>query len=156
MKVLFLCTANSCRSILSEAVFNHLAPPGLRAFSAGSHARGEVLPRTLATLRAAGIAVDGLTSKAIEAQADLNPDIVITVCDQAAGDACPLFLGKAIKVHWGLEDPSRLNGSEAEIIDAFDAALATIIRRTNAFLNLRADQLSTEQLQAELIRIGNL
>jgi hypothetical protein len=102
-----MCTANSCRSILSEAVFNHLAPQGFQAVSAGSFPKGQVLPRSLATLQQAGIAIAGLSSKGNDAFADNPPDIVITVCDKAAGEACPVYFGPALKAHWGLEDPPR-------------------------------------------------
>lgn len=101
MKILFLCTANSCRSILSEALFNHLAPASVRAYSAGSEPKGFVHPLTLEALERAGVACDGLFSKPIEAHAELQPDVVITVCDKAAGEACPVFFGPALRAHWG-------------------------------------------------------
>ena len=100
MRVLFMCTANSCRSILCEAMFNHLAPAGFEALSAGSFPRGQVLPRSLLTLQQAGISTAGLSSKGNEAFAANPPDIVITVCDKAAGEACPAFFGPALKAHW--------------------------------------------------------
>lgn len=156
MKLLFLCTANSCRSILSEALFNHLAPAGLRAYSAGSQPRGEVHPLSLAALRRAGIACDGLSSKGSETHAELAPDIVITVCDKAAGESCPVFFGPALKAHWGLSDPSELAGSSDAREAAFDHTLALIERRVRAFLTLPLAQLSGEQLEAELARIGTL
>ncbi|MFI8607922.1 arsenate reductase ArsC [Pseudomonas sp. NPDC077649] len=156
MKLLFLCTANSCRSILSEALFNHLAPAGLRAYSAGSQPRGEVHPLSLAALRRAGIACEGLHSKACEAHAELAPDLVITVCDKAAGESCPVFFGPAAKAHWGLCDPSELTGCTREIEAAFDSALTIIRTRVEAFLALPLQHLSRAQLQAELARIGTL
>ena len=112
MRVLFMCTANSCRSILSEAMFNHLAPQGFQAISAGSFPKGQVLPRSLTTLQEAGIAIDGLSSKGNDAFEANPPDIVITVCDKAAGEACPVYFGPALKAHWGLEDPSEVKGDE--------------------------------------------
>lgn len=156
MKVLFLCTANSCRSILSEAVFNHLAPAGMRAFSAGSQPKGEVNPLSITALRRAGITTDGLTSKSTDAYADLAPDFVITVCDKAAGEACPVFFGPAVKAHWGLADPSELQDSAAELDAAFDATLVHIERRIMAFLALPFERLDANQLKAELARIGSL
>lgn len=156
MKVLFLCTANSCRSILSEAVFNHLAPAGMKAFSAGSYPKGEVHPLSITALQRAGISTDGLSSKSSDAHADLAPDFVITVCDKAAGEACPVFFGAAVKAHWGLSDPSDLQGSAAELDAAFVITIEQIKRRLNAFLALPFDQLSADQLQAELARIGTL
>ena len=156
MNVLFMCTHNSCRSILSEALFNHLAPPGLRAISSGSFPSGRVNPRALQTLAAAGIANDGLHSKASAAFEKTPPDIVITVCDRAAGEACPVFFGPAIKAHWGLEDPSTVTGSDQQVEQAFQATLARIRLRVNALLALPLATLDRETLQAELTRIGTL
>ena len=154
MKILFMCTANSCRSILSEAQFNHLAPAGQLAVSSGSFPRGAVLPRTLLTLRAAGIATEGLSSKGNDAFVDSPPDIVITVCDKAAGEACPLYFGPALKAHWGLEDPSHVEGDEASIDAAFQATLAHIERRCRAFLALPLADMSRDELQQAINRIG--
>ncbi|WP_159815182.1 MULTISPECIES: arsenate reductase ArsC [unclassified Pseudomonas] len=156
MRILFMCTANSCRSILSEALFNHLAPVGFAAVSAGSFPKGQVLPRSLTTLQQAGIAIDGLHSKGNDAFEDNPPDIVITVCDKAAGETCPVYFGPALKAHWGLEDPSEVNGDEAAINAAFHATLARIELRCQAFLELPFARLSREQLQRELDRIGAL
>lgn len=156
MKALFLCTANSCRSILSEAVFNHLAPAGMKAYSAGSQPKGEVHPLSISALQRAGISTDGLSSKSSDAHTELAPDFVITVCDKAAGEACPVFFGPAVKAHWGLSDPSDLQGSAAELDEAFDATLEHIKRRITAFLALPFEQLDAAQLKAELARIGTL
>ena len=105
MNVLFLCTGNSCRSILAEATFNHLAPSGSRALSAGSHPAGYVHPRSLALLAREGISTEGATSKSWEGL-PLVPDIVVTVCGSAAGETCPAYLGPAVHTHWGVEDPA--------------------------------------------------
>lgn len=156
MRILFMCTANSCRSILCEALFNHLAPQGYEAISAGSFPRGQVLPRSLQTLQQAGIAIDGLSSKGNEAFEGNPPDIVITVCDKAAGEACPVYFGPALKAHWGLEDPSDVVGDDAVIDAAFRATLAHIQRRVEAFFALRPDALDRDQLKRELDRIGTL
>jgi arsenate reductase len=156
MKILFLCTANSCRSILAEALFNHLAPAGMRAFSAGSEPRGEINPLTLEALARAGIAADGLYSKSSDAHQALNPDFVITVCDKAAGEACPVYFGPATKAHWGLADPSESVGSPEEVEAAFDATLARLRLRIEAFLALPLAQLDAATLRAELARIGAL
>ncbi|KAB0550705.1 arsenate reductase ArsC [Pseudomonas argentinensis] len=156
MRVLFMCTANSCRSILSEALFNHLAPEGFTAVSAGSFPRGQVLPRSLATLERAGIATAGLSSKGNDAFAGDPPDIVITVCDKAAGEACPVYFGPALKAHWGLEDPSEVRGDEVCVDAAFAATLARIEQRCRAFLDLSFDALSRDELRYELERIGCL
>ncbi|VVM98183.1 arsenate reductase ArsC [Pseudomonas fluorescens] len=156
MRVLFMCTANSCRSILSEAMFNHLAPEGFAAISAGSFPKGRVLPRTLSTLQEAGIAIDGLSSKGNEAFETNQPDIVITVCDKAAGEACPLYFGPALKAHWGLEDPSDIKGDEATVAAAFHSTLARIETRCRAFLALPFAHLDRDALKRELERIGTL
>ncbi|WP_153787074.1 arsenate reductase ArsC [Pseudomonas sp. EMN2] len=156
MRVLFMCTANSCRSILSEAVFNHLAPQGFQAVSAGSFPKGQVLPRSLVTLQQAGIAIAGLSSKGNDAFADNPPDIVITVCDKAAGEACPVYFGPALKAHWGLEDPSEVVGDEAAVEAAFQATLARIEQRCRAFFALPFATLAPEALKRELERIGGL
>lgn len=156
MRVLFMCTANSCRSILSEAVFNHLAGDGFNAVSAGSFPSGEVLPRSLATLQRAGIAIAGLSSKSNEAFENTPPDVVITVCDNAAGEPCPVYFGPALKAHWGLADPSKVVGDEAATHAAFQATLAHIERRCQAFLALPFDTLDRHQLQRALDRIGSI
>ncbi|MFJ2682452.1 arsenate reductase ArsC [Pseudomonas sp. NPDC087342] len=156
MRVLFMCTANSCRSILSEAMFNHLAPKGFEAVSAGSFPKGQVLPRSLTTLQAAGIATDGLSSKGNDAFEDNPPDIVITVCDKAAGEVCPVYFGPALKAHWGLEDPSDVSGDEAAISAAFHATLARIETRCRAFLALPFADLDRDALKRELDRISTL
>ncbi|WP_296230129.1 arsenate reductase ArsC [Pseudomonas sp. UBA4617] len=156
MRVLFMCTANSCRSILSEALFNHMAPAGFEAISAGSFPRGQVLPRSLTTLQQAGIATEGLSSKGNDAFAGSPPDIVITVCDKAAGEACPVYFGTALKTHWGLEDPSEVEGDETLIDAAFRATLEHIRKRCAAFFSLPFASLDRDGLQKELDRIGAL
>jgi len=154
--VLFLCTGNSARSILAEATFNHLAPPGWRAISAGSHPKGEVHPRSLEVLRREGIATQGLSSKSWE---DLStPDIVITVCSSAAGETCPAYLGPVLRSHWGVDDPASATGSDAEVAAKFDAAYRLIRKRIEAFLALPLSSLKHDRvkLKAELDRAGNL
>ena len=155
MKVLFMCTANSCRSILSEAMFNHLAPPGFEAISAGSFPKGQVLPRSLSTLQAAGISIEGLYSKGNDAFQDSPPDVVITVCDKAAGEACPVYFGPAVKAHWGLEDPSEMQGDEAQVEAAFKATLDIITARCEAFFALPFASLSPDELKAAVDRIAS-
>lgn len=156
MKILFLCTANSCRSIFCEAMFNHLAPTEMQAYSAGSQPKGEVHPLSLKTLDKAGVSTAGLYSKSSDVHVNLAPDFVITVCDKAAGEACPVFFGPATKAHWGLADPSEYQGTQEEIEAAFEATLEQIRTRIEAFLALPLKQLSAEQLKAELALIGTL
>ncbi|MFL1494243.1 arsenate reductase ArsC [Pseudomonas antarctica] len=156
MKVLFMCTANSCRSILSEAVFNHLAPQGFEAISSGSFPRGQVLPRSLSTLQAAGISTDGLYSKGNEAFEGSPPDVVISVCDKAAGETCPVYFGPALKAHWGLEDPSELHADETQVDAAFNLTMGIIANRCRAFFALPFARLSPDELKTELERIARL
>lgn len=156
MKVLFMCTHNSCRSILSEALFNHLAPGGMEAVSSGSFPSGKVNERALKTLETAGISTVGLSSKASDAFENSPPDIVITVCDRAAGEACPIFFGPSLKAHWGLADPSAVTGSEAEIEEAFQTTLTKTDERVRALIALPVQQMSPDELRAQLDRIGLL
>lgn len=156
MKVLFLCTANSCRSILSEAVFNHLAPPGMRAYSAGSQPSGVVNPLSLQALTNAGIDTQGLASKANDAHRELVPDFVISVCGNAAKHQCPAFFGSATRLHWGLDDPSEVTGDSTEVAAAFERTVAQIQRRLRVFIHLPFAQLQPAQLQLELAKIGTL
>ncbi|RZI26399.1 arsenate reductase ArsC [Pseudomonas sp. 770NI] len=155
MKVLFMCTANSCRSILSEAMFNHLAPEGFEAVSSGSFPKGQVLPRSLSTLQAAGISIVGLYSKGNDAFQGCPPDVVITVCDKAAGEACPVYFGPAVKAHWGLEDPSEMQGDEAQVEAAFKATLDIITARCEVFFALPFASLSPDELKAAVDRIAS-
>jgi arsenate reductase len=151
-----MCTANSCRSILSEAMFNHLAPEGFEAVSSGSFPKGRVLPRSLTTLQQAGISIEGLSSKGNDAFESNPPDIVITVCDKAAGEACPVYFGPALKTHWGLADPSDVQGDESEVDAAFQATLKKIELRCREFLALPFGQLSRDELKRALDIIGTL
>ena len=135
MNVLFLCTGNSCRSILAEATFNHLAPPGWRAMSAGSRPTGKVHPRSLALLAREGIPTEGYHSKSWN-DLPLTPDIVVTVCASAAGETCPAYLGPVLRTHWGVDDPAHATGTDAVIDDAFMQAYRTLRARIEAFLAL--------------------
>jgi arsenate reductase len=157
MNILFLCTGNSCRSILGEATFNHLAPNGWRAMSAGSHPTGQVHPRSLALLAREGIATAGYHSKSWE-QLPVTPDIVITVCASAAGESCPAYLGPVLRAHWGVDDPAHATGTDDEIDAAFMRAYRTLRVRIEAFLALALHELQHDKyrLKAELDRIGAL
>ena len=157
MNLLFLCTGNSCRSILAEATFNQLAPAGWRAQSAGSQPAGYVHPRSLALLEREGIATTGLASKSWDTL-PTPPDAVITVCASAAGETCPVWLQPVPRAHWGVADPARASGSEAEIDAAFVAAYRTLRARIEALLALPLPALEQDpaRLQAELERIGTL
>jgi len=157
MNVLFLCTGNSCRSILAEATFNHLAPAGFHAMSAGSRPAGYVHPRSLALLAREGISAAGAVSKSWD-DLPVVPDIVLTVCGSAAGETCPAYLGPAVRAHWGVEDPARATGSDAEIDAAFETAYRILRHRIEVMLALPLDRLKDDRprLKAELHRIGEL
>jgi len=157
VNVLFLCTGNSCRSIISEATFNHLAPAGWKAISAGSRPAGQLNSGALALLAQKGIPAEGCYSKSWE-DLPATPDIVITVCGSAAGETCPAYLGPVLRSHWGVDDPSHVVGSKEEIDAAFERAYAILRARIEAFLALPLDQLAADRarLKAELDRIGTL
>lgn len=140
MNILFLCTGNSCRSILAEATFNALAPQSMRAMSAGSKPAGYVHPRSLALLAREGIPTEGYFSKSWN-DLPVTPDIVITVCGSAAGETCPAYLGNVARAHWGVEDPAKATGTEAEIDAAFELAYRLLRRRIEAMLQLPLDTL---------------
>lgn len=138
MQILFLCTANSCRSILAEAIFNHLAPAGMRAYSAGSKPKGTIHPQSLRALQRASIDIEGLHSKAHAVHEQLRPDLVITLCDSAAAEPCPTYFGDAIQAHWGLPDPDGLGSTSSEVDAVFDNTVTCIKDRVEAFLALSA------------------
>ena len=157
MNVLFLCTGNSARSILAEATFNHLAPKGWHALSAGSYPTGQVNPNTLALLSREGIPIEGVRSKSWD-KLPVTPDIVITVCASAAGETCPAYLGPVLRSHWGVDDPAQATGTDAEIDAAFDKAYRTLRKRIEAFLVLPLADLQRDRarLKAELDRVATL
>ena len=157
MNILFLCTGNSCRSIIAEATFNALAPPSMRAMSAGSQPTGEVHPRSIALLKSKGIATEGYFSKSWDALS-ITPDIVITVCGNAAGETCPAYLGEVIRAHWGVEDPAKVMGTEAEITASFELAYQVLRKRIEAFLALPIAELQHDnaRLKAALDNIAKL
>ncbi len=160
-RVLFLCTGNSCRSILAEATFNHLAPAGWTAMSAGSKPTGQVHPRSLALLAREGISTEGYHSKSwdnLPLPPNVTPDVVITVCSNAAGETCPVYLGRVVRSHWGVEDPAHATGTDAEIDAAFMTAYRILRARIEAFLALPLAELKDDpaRLKTELDRIGTL
>jgi arsenate reductase len=155
--VLFLCTGNSARSIMAEAVLQRLGLGRFRAFSAGSHATGVVNPLALEALGQLKLPSTGFRSKnwdefAIPGAPPLH--FVFTVCDKAAGEVCPVWPGQPITAHWGVEDPAAVTGSEEARRTAFKNALRTLTRRIELFLNLPLEKLDNLALQERLAAIG--
>ncbi|MBN9252067.1 MAG: ArsR family transcriptional regulator [Mesorhizobium sp. 61-13] len=155
--VLFLCTGNSARSIIGEALLNHVGEGRFRGYSAGSTPKGEVHPLTLATLRKAGIATDGLRSKPWDefAMPDApKMDFVFTVCDNAAGEVCPVWPGQPMTAHWGIEDPAAVQGPEFKQEAAFEDALKFLGNRIAAFMSLPLASIDRMALTSKLHLIG--
>ena len=155
--VLFLCTANSARSIIAEAVLTHLSGGRFRAFSAGSHPRGEVHPMALEVLEKAGYPVAGLNSKswdAFTAEGAPEMDFVFTVCDKAAGASCPVWPGRPVTAHWRFADPAAVGGSHTEQLRAFWQAEREISNRIKQFVNLPVASLDRIALQHTVRDLG--
>lgn len=150
MNVLMLCTGNSCRSIMAEATFNHLAPKGWQALSAGSKPTGYIHPRALALLSDEGIKNVDYYSKSWH-DLPVIPDVVISVCANAANETCPNYLTHAIRTHWGVEDPAHATGSDSDIRQAFEQAYRILRFRIETFLQLPLDNLSQQPDQLKLV-----
>ncbi|MGF6418152.1 arsenate reductase [Stenotrophomonas sp. AN71] len=155
-RVLFLCTGNSARSVLAEATLRAWAGQRFEVFSAGSQPTGQVNPFAIAQLQADGIATAGLRSKSWDEFADAAPmDLVITVCDAAAAETCPVVFGNFLRAHWGLPDPAAVEGSAADKAQAFAEAHAIVKARLLALLALPAATWNDrEALKQALDRIG--
>lgn len=157
--VLFLCTGNSARSILGEAMLNKLGEGRFRAFSAGSKPKGEVNPLAIEVLREADFPTDGLSSKSWEvfARADTpTMDFIFTVCDDAAGETCPIWPGHPATAHWGIEDPAAVQGTYLERRKAFVRAQRYLLNRISAFMALPLRSLDRMALHNQLRAIGQL
>jgi arsenate reductase (thioredoxin) len=159
LNVLFLCTGNSARSIIAEAITNKFGSNKFRAFSAGSHPRGEVHPLTLDCLERAKISATGFRSKSWdEFAANDAPHMhfVITVCDQAAGEVCPMWPGQPMTAHWGFEDPVAVEGSDEIQLRAFQKTMYQISNRVSIFLSLPMEKLDRLALQEKVREIGKV
>lgn len=157
--VLFLCTGNSARSVLGEALLNKLGAGRFRGFSAGSTPKGEIHPMTLAVLADAGIATEGLRSKSWDEFAGPGApqmDFVFTVCDNAAGEACPIWPGHPLSAHWGIEDPAAVPGGDFRQRQAFEDALRFMRNRITAFVNLPLQSIDRMTLTGKLKSIGGM
>lgn len=155
--VLFICTGNSARSILAEALLNEMGKGRFRAFSAGSHPKGAVHPLALQELQSRRIPTDGLRSKSWEEFAAAGApemDFVFTVCDQAAGEVCPVWPGQPMTAHWGMPDPAAVEGSDEVKARAFLDAAITMKRRLDLMLALRMQSLDRMALQKQVKDIG--
>jgi len=155
--VLFLCTGNSARSIIAEAILNKIGSGRFRAWSAGSQPKGRVNPRTLTLLRGLGFDTSGFRSKSWNEFAKPGApalDFVFTVCDNAAGEACPIWPGKPITAHWGISDPAEATGTEAQIGQAFSDAYRMLNQRIGLFTSLPIASLDKLTLQNRLREIG--
>ena len=153
-KILVLCTGNSWRSIMAEGLINHLGKDYFQAFSAGSNPAGFVHPMSIKTLKKSGILKSDYKSQSWDEFSDMDFDLVITVCDNAAGEFCPVYLSSAPKVHWGVEDPAKFKGSEEEIENEFQRVYEILAKRTHAMVEKYS---YTKKLQLEELKlIGNL
>ena len=155
--VLFLCTGNSARSILGEAIVNHLGKDRFKGFSAGSQPKGAVHPYALELLDGLGLPTSGLSSKCWDVFAQAGApkmDFVFTVCDNAAGEACPVWPGQPVTAHWGIPDPAAAEGSEIERRAAFRQAYAALEKRIGGFLSLPLGSLDRQTLKNRLDAIG--
>lgn len=155
--VLFICTGNSARSIMAEAILNQLGGGRFRAYSAGSQPAGTVNPMAVELLARNRFATADLRSKnwnEFSAPGAPRMDFVLTVCDKAAGEVCPVWPGQPMSAHWGVEDPVAVEGAEAHRRKAFSDAFMILNRRITIFLSLPLDKLDRLSLQNELRRIG--
>jgi len=157
--VLFLCTGNSARSILAEALMNHLGGDRFRAFSAGNHLIGKVNPFAVKLLENQGLRIDGLRSKSWDefGAPDAPPlDFVFTVCDNAAGEACPFWPGQPMAAHWGVADPATVAGDDATKMLAFRRAFRELENRIRIFVGLPWQSLDKIELKDKLDEIGTI
>jgi arsenate reductase len=157
--VLFLCTGNSARSIMAEVILNEVGKGRFRAFSAGSHPKGEVSAYALEQLRRARLPTDGLRSKSWDEFAKVGAprlDFVFTVCDQAAAEVCPVWPGQPMTAHWGVPDPAAATGDPEAIRRAFFVAYDVLFRRISLFNVLRLESLERLALQKRLDEIGKV
>jgi len=155
--VLFLCTGNSARSILAEAVLNAEGGGHFRAYSAGSFPKGAVNPFAFALLKQSGLPSEGFRSKSWNEFASKDApemDFVFTVCDDAAGEVCPVWPGQPVTAHWGLPDPAAVEGSDGEKMQAFREALRIITNRIRVFVALPFEKLDRLKLKKQLDDIG--
>ena len=157
--ILFLCTGNSARSILAEALMNHWGQGKFRAYSAGSHPTGKVNPLSLKLLNQLDFPIDGLRSKSWDEFSGPGApeiDFVFTVCDNAANETCPVWPGQPMSAHWGVDDPAAAEGNDVERMQAFRTAFRELENRIKIFVNLPISKLDTLQIQKQIDEIGEI
>jgi protein-tyrosine-phosphatase len=157
--ILFLCTHNSCRSVIAESIVNAIGGGRFQAFSAGSHPSGRINPGAISLLIRKGYPVAGLTSKAWDEFAEPSApklDFIVTVCDDAAGESCPYWPGHPVTAHWGVADPSRVQGTDGERVAAFDETHRLLYERIKTFIDLPFDSLDTEAVTQQMKAIGTM
>lgn len=142
LKILYICTHNRCRSILSEAITNQMGQGKIIAKSAGSQPVGEVHPLSIKYLQEARIPTKDLKSQSWDEFESFQPDLVVTVCDSVASETCPVWFGKSTKVHWGLADPSKVTGTEEEVAEAFRNCIEQITQRVKFMLDADLDDVA--------------
>ena len=155
--VLFLCTGNSARSIMAEAIMNYRGRASFTAYSAGSHPSGVVRPEAIRELQIAHLATEGLRSKSWDEFVKPNApklDFVFTVCDNAANEVCPIWPGQPMTAHWGVSDPAAVRGTEKEVERAYRDAFVTLERRINLFLCLPLASIDNLAIKKEIDKIG--
>lgn len=154
MKLLFICTHNRCRSILAEAITNNISATRILAASAGSEPAGAVHPLSLKYLQEHGIDTQGLRSQSWDDFMDFSPDAVITLCDSAAAETCPAWFGDTVQVHWGLNDPSKINGDDDQLRAAFNNTTNIIEQRITCLLEHDLGHFTSMELRDALQNIA--
>lgn len=154
MNILYICTHNRCRSAICESITNKLSGGRVQAYSAGSQPAGEIHPLTLKFLEKRGFPTADLKSESWDKYFDKVIDVAITVCDSAASESCPLWMGDTLKLHWGLKDPSKVKGSEAEIEAAFMRLIDLVQLRIEQLMELDLENLEPEELSLALMLIA--
>jgi protein-tyrosine-phosphatase len=155
--ILFLCTGNSARSIIAEAIMNKVGEERFNAYSAGSHPKGEVNPNALSLLKRLDHPTEGMRSKSWDEFSGPDApklDFVITVCDDAAGEVCPAWPGQPMTAHWGMPDPAAVEGTDVEVALAFAETYRMLNNRLSAFSNLKLSALDRMSLQSKMNEIG--
>ncbi|MDD2942034.1 MAG: arsenate reductase ArsC [bacterium] len=156
LNIFVICTGNSCRSVMGEALLNYHGRGRIQAFSAGSHPIGRINQGALETLKRHGLPSEGYRSQSWEDFENQSMDIVITVCDSANAEICPVYLSNALRAHWGVSDPGHVDGTEEEIIAAFEQTFATLELRVKRMLELPLETMPPDELTRELNEIGKL